>query len=640
MYEANLGLTHRPFQNLCSLDAYFPTEASEAARKTLRRSIERGEGIGLLIGAVGTGKTLVNQLLAAELSNEFEAVLFASSHPHLSRRELLQTILFEVGLPYRGLSEGELRLSLTEYLTHTRSNWPGMLLLVDDAQHLPPMLLEELRLLSDLSALGQPRVRLVLAGTPRLEEVLADPHMESLNQRLAARCYLQPFTAAETRGYLAARIKAAGGKLDQVFAPEAVERIHRAAEGIPRLINLLSDAALVLAAQRGRAPANRALVDEAWSELQQFPGAWNQDPASPDPASPDAARPASPADRPSVFEFGPLSEPGAAPASATEGFGLEPASLDLLGSAPPFVERTRHEQPEITAKPVLATLPRAAVAVREPARIAPLEARFEEEELVVDPYARLDALRRDLILMESTSNLADAAFGSSRALPDLPTEADEGLWEDEFGAETFSIADLPCEDEPELPPASATISDSAHMSHAATAPDAATMPDADDGEHEPLPASSAWSAVARWEEEEVVNVGPPAPPLRRITMSLPLLHLNANGTPAPAAEPATVMLPAKLTAQDFDFDESDELSPAATVPPVAISSAPVHTSPVLTVPSLSKATTFAISTSEDEDVIIVEDSPAEAAARPLSVVPVQRQDFRLMFTRLLRGKNS
>ena len=121
MYEESFGFETRPFAAAPRVDHYFPAESIDAARRTLSRCVERSEGVGLLIGPTGTGKSLLCQMLAEQFRTSRNVVLLASGHL-CTRRALLQSILFELGLPFRGLEEGELRLSITDFLDPTKAS--------------------------------------------------------------------------------------------------------------------------------------------------------------------------------------------------------------------------------------------------------------------------------------------------------------------------------------------------------------------------------------------------------------------------------------------------------------------------------------------------------------------------------------
>jgi type II secretory pathway predicted ATPase ExeA len=291
MYESFFGLAQRPFPAVPAADRYFPAPSMEAARATLARSIDRAEGPGLIVGPAGSGKTLLLEVLAEQFRDRFQVALLLSGQL-TTRRALLQVILFELGLPYRHMEEGELRLSLIDHLTRAEQCPAGMLLLLDEAHTVPLRILEEVRMITNLVRHGQPRARLVLAGAPSIEEQLANPRLDALSQRLAARCYLDSLGRGETAGYLKHQVTVAGGIADRVFAEDAYEAVYRATGGVPRLMNQVCDHALMLAFTDGRRPLDAAAIEWAWADLQQLPAPWG----------------VAPADAQSVVEFGRLEE--------------------------------------------------------------------------------------------------------------------------------------------------------------------------------------------------------------------------------------------------------------------------------------------------------------------------------------------
>lgn len=274
MYEAFFQLKQRPFAAAPRADRYFPAPAIEAARQALARCVERAEGAGMLVGPSGTGKTLVCQLLAEQFRQHFSVAFLSNGHL-TTRRELLQAILFELGLPYRRMEEGELRLSLIDHLSSDQQDNQGLLLLLDEAHTFPIRLLEEVRLITNLVRHGQPRVRLVLAGSPVLEERFASPRLEAFSQRIASRSYLEPFDHAQTRQYVIAQLAAVGGDAERMFTPDALDAVYRATDGVARLVNQVCDHALMLALAGGRRQLTAAGIEEAWADLQQLPTPWN-----------------------------------------------------------------------------------------------------------------------------------------------------------------------------------------------------------------------------------------------------------------------------------------------------------------------------------------------------------------------------
>jgi type II secretory pathway predicted ATPase ExeA len=295
MHEKFFGLQKRPFLSVATLERYCSVASQEAAFESCHRAIHRAEGPVAIFGGPGLGKSMVCLRIADAFRRIFEVVVLSSSQL-CSRRALLQSLLFELRMPYRDLNEGELRLSLLDRLQPSNENdSDGLVLVVDEAQTLSIRLLEELRMLTNLTRDGVPRVRLVLCGTMRLEELLGHPQLESLNQRLATRCYLTPLTTQETLNFIRNKIERCGASAASVMTEEATHLIHRATDGVPRLIDQLADQALRIAAEARQRPCSGSTVEAAWSSLQQIPLPWN-----------DAASPIQPPSQ--AIEFGALDE--------------------------------------------------------------------------------------------------------------------------------------------------------------------------------------------------------------------------------------------------------------------------------------------------------------------------------------------
>jgi hypothetical protein len=277
-----------------------------------------------------------------------------------------------------------------------------MLLIVDEAHMLPLRLLEEIRLITNLVRQGQPRVRLLLAGGLLLDERLAAPRMESLNQRVVARCYLQAMSREETVQYVRAQLRAVGGDPDRIFSPAALPAIYHATNGIPRLVNQVCDHVLLLAAIGRRATVDVPGVEEAWADLQQLPTPWNQEEAPRDGA------PQSPRD---ILEFGQLDDEACGELDGSRGLPAAPASMtrppaetalsrleaigadiDVLAHEHEFLERPSAAEvagptqfrPQICREPEIELVFQRAHD--------PFRERFQQEEVVVEPAASLGVL--------------------------------------------------------------------------------------------------------------------------------------------------------------------------------------------------------------------------------------------------------
>ena len=412
MYETSFGLSRRPFPSLPQPEFYFPASATEYARQTLLRCIERGEGVGVVVGPTGCGKSLLGQLLANHFRNAMHVVQLASGRLD-SRRALLQAILYELGRPFRGMDEGELRLALVDYLAQAEPRQP-MLLLVDEAEALPMRLLDELRMTTNLAVGREPCSRLVLLGSSALEERLTSPKLESFSQRIVARCYLEAMNRTETKECIRAQLAAASAP-DVLFSDDACDAVFQATDGVPRLINQLCDHALILAFADGQTNIDRPCIDEAWADLQQLPTPWNGDSQ----------------DRPSegIIEFGGLADSDDAIESTDEedlddaysvpALRVTPDEDDLIESARQRLDGIEEslEQLEDDFQPAGSIGPEVELVFHDPADL--LNEDFQEEEVVVDRYSQTDTSQDDVAPEQHTYQVRAEEPGNEQVSDDL-----------------------------------------------------------------------------------------------------------------------------------------------------------------------------------------------------------------------------
>ncbi len=367
MYETFFHLQQRPFPPAVSPAHYFPGRTIEAARLALSRCLERAEGIGLLVGPSGTGKSLLLQVLAEQLRGSFDVALLSSGHLS-TRRVLLQAILFELGLPYRGMEEGELRLSLLDHVSPGPKCANGLVLLVDEAHTLPLRLIEELRMINNLVRQNQPRVRLLLSGAPSLEERLASGKLAAFAQRITTRCYLESFDRTETIAYVRAQLSACGGNPDAIFTSAALDAIYRASDGIGRVINQVCDHALVLAYAGGQSLIDATGIEEAWADLQQLPTPWND----------ELPQSQTTTDSNDVIEFGVLSDEDEVEVIES---AAAPISLRIATEQQPLLDGTEY-------LPFTSSMNQIEMKVVE--SNDPFAESFAEEEVIVNPFKTID----------------------------------------------------------------------------------------------------------------------------------------------------------------------------------------------------------------------------------------------------------
>ena len=259
MYEQFFGLRERPFDLTANPRYLVLTESHREVLSNLEYGIASRKGVTLVVGEAGSGKTtLIRKVIEGQGSRIHSVYL---SNPTLTRDEFLLMLAMRFGLSERAAQSKAVFLhELEALLTDRHNRGETTVLVVDEAQSLPLELLEEIRLLANTESSEEKLLPVVLAGQPELADRLNEQALRQLKQRVALRCELRPLSERETATYVAGRIAVAGGVAAQVFTREAVGAIHAASRGLPRLVSVLADNALLGGFARGEKPVSSATV--------------------------------------------------------------------------------------------------------------------------------------------------------------------------------------------------------------------------------------------------------------------------------------------------------------------------------------------------------------------------------------------
>jgi general secretion pathway protein A len=261
MYEAFYGLNERPFELLPNLRFLYLPEPHREALGNLTYGLSSRKSVTVLTGEAGTGKTTLIAAAVDQAATILSCVHLANSK--LTRAEFFQFLAhaYNVG-DGAGESKTACMIALEKCLVARMNRGCYHTLIVDEAQTVAEDVLEEIRLLTNLEASGGKLLSIVLVGQPEFGERLDTPSLRHLKQRVALRCQLRTLTLQETAGYMASRIKVAGGVAAALFTREAVEAIHAMSGGIPRVISVVADNALITGFAVNEKPVSSRLVAE------------------------------------------------------------------------------------------------------------------------------------------------------------------------------------------------------------------------------------------------------------------------------------------------------------------------------------------------------------------------------------------
>ena len=267
MYEEFYELNEKPFSLTPDPRFFFLSENHREAFEHLLYGIREKEGFILITGEVGTGKTTLCRTLLTRIESQATdtALIF---NPLLSEQELLQCILSDFGIRSKATTKKGLLDELNQFLLHQQAVNRHSVLIIDEAQALSLPVLEEIRILSNLETEKEKLLQIILVGQVELAEQLALPRLRQLNQRISIRYRLRPLRKEEVPRYIQHRLLVAGASGAIHFSPGALKQIYRYSQGIPRLINLACDRALLAGYAEQRRDIQRATVSKGLKSLE------------------------------------------------------------------------------------------------------------------------------------------------------------------------------------------------------------------------------------------------------------------------------------------------------------------------------------------------------------------------------------
>jgi MSHA biogenesis protein MshM len=273
VYLAHFGLHQLPFGITPDTEFFYPSTSHREGLNLLHSALQSGEGFIKVVGEVGTGKTLLCRNFLAELGSDWIAAYIPN--PQMEPRELLQEVADDLdtatgkGDPAHVIKRINLRL-----VALARAG-KKVVLCIDEAQTMPRLTLESLRLLSNLETEKSKLLHIVLFGQPELDDMLSAHSVRQLKQRIVFHYQLRRLNADEVVKYVEQRLRVAGCNGDSLFSPSALHALYRHADGTPRLVNILAHKALIVAFGEGRMQVAKHHVKSAAKDTEgAFKSVW------------------------------------------------------------------------------------------------------------------------------------------------------------------------------------------------------------------------------------------------------------------------------------------------------------------------------------------------------------------------------
>ncbi len=271
MYHTFYGLIRAPFERTPDPAFLYLGETHREGLATLVYGVRSRKGFVMLTGEVGTGKTTLLHALLAQLDASTDSAYIFN--PRLEPLDFFQLLFDDLGIAGICISKAEYLLALNHYLIDRLKGDRTVLLIIDEAQNLSTEMLEEIRLLSNLETPNSKLIQILLVGQPELSEMLDRDDLRQLRQRIVLRHELKPFDAGELEFYVEERLRLAGYTGKGIFKRSALRELFAVTGGVPRLVNVVCDGALLTGYGRDQATLDAEIIREVANDLH-----LNQDP--------------------------------------------------------------------------------------------------------------------------------------------------------------------------------------------------------------------------------------------------------------------------------------------------------------------------------------------------------------------------
>jgi general secretion pathway protein A len=266
MYTEFFGLKEIPFNVTPDPHFLYLSQKHREALSHLRYGIQERKGFIAITGDIGTGKTTLCRALLNNIEDNLKTAYVLNSNI-TSDMQLLHMIVDDLGVKPTGKNKMSLLRAMNQFLLDQNAQGNNVVIIIDEAQNLRANVLEQIRLLSNLETDKEKLIQIIFVGQPELKDILLNPKLKQLNQRIAVRYHINPLNKEETTTYINHRLSLAGANGNTIFSDDAIDEVYNFSNGVPRLINILCDKAMLLAFIREIKKITDGIVQETSAEL-------------------------------------------------------------------------------------------------------------------------------------------------------------------------------------------------------------------------------------------------------------------------------------------------------------------------------------------------------------------------------------